>query len=76
MGSTPPSGIFKWKSQSVKKLGLAPQQGQLSEDELLQLMIQEPNLIKRPLIIVDGHLVAGFDKASKPRLAEILGTPI
>jgi arsenate reductase-like glutaredoxin family protein len=39
-------------------------------------MVEEPNLIKRPLMIVDGQIVAGFDKTSKPRLSEILGTPI
>jgi arsenate reductase-like glutaredoxin family protein len=58
----------------VKKLNLGGKQGTLSEDELLRLMIEEPNLIKRPLIIVDGQIVAGFDKAAKPRLADLLGT--
>jgi arsenate reductase-like glutaredoxin family protein len=60
----------------VKKLDLGPQQGKLSEDELLKLMVEEPNLIKRPLIIVDGQLVAGFDKVAKPKLGEILGTQL
>ncbi len=36
-------------------------------------MVQEPNLIKRPLIVVGNELVAGFDKAAKPRLSELIG---
>jgi arsenate reductase-like glutaredoxin family protein len=58
----------------VKKLGLGSQQGKLAEDELLKLMVDEPNLIKRPLIIANGQLVAGFDKVAKPKLGEILDT--
>ena len=52
---------------------LVDQQGALGEDELLRLMVQEPNLIKRPLVLVGGELVAGFDKAAKPRLSKLLG---
>ncbi|MSQ24225.1 MAG: hypothetical protein EXR58_06720 [Chloroflexi bacterium] len=75
LGDRKPSEIFNWKSVSARKMGLAAQREKLSGDEdgLLQLMVEEPNLIKRPLIVVGGELVAGFDRASKPRLTELLG---
>ncbi|MEA2641913.1 MAG: hypothetical protein QOF51_3307 [Chloroflexota bacterium] len=36
-------------------------------------MVEEPNLIKRPLFIVDGEIVPGFDKDAKARIAARLG---
>lgn len=33
----------------------------LSKEQLVQMMIKEPILIKRPLIIVDGKKICGFD---------------
>ena len=38
-------------------------QRHLSEDKLIELMVQEPRLIRRPLTIVDGHAIIGFDKS-------------
>ena len=35
----------------------------LSDDELLALMVQEPTLLRRPLAIKDGHATVGFDRA-------------
>ncbi len=45
----------------------------MSDEELIRLMVEEPNLIKRPIITLGGELVAGFDKPAKARLAELLG---
>jgi len=39
-------------------------------------MVEEPNLIRRPLFIVGGVVVPGFDKPAKARLAELLGTEL
>lgn len=33
----------------------------LSKDELIELMIKEPILIKRPLLDIDGTKICGFD---------------
>lgn len=41
---------------------------ELSDDELLALMVQEPTLIRRPLAIKDGRATIGFDKTG---LAEL-----
>jgi arsenate reductase-like glutaredoxin family protein len=48
-------------------------QGTMSDDEMIRLMVEEPNLIKRPLITLGGEVVVGFDKAAKARLAGLLG---
>jgi len=45
----------------------------MSDDQLIDLMVEEPNLIKRPLITLSGDIVVGFDKAAKARLGELLG---
>lgn len=76
LGSRKPSEIFSWRSVTARKLGLSSQQGKLAEDDLLRLMVREPGLIKRPLIVVGHELVAGFDKAAKPRLSQLLGKPL
>jgi len=35
----------------------------LSEEELLLEMAKEPKLIRRPLIIMDDQVIAGFDES-------------
>ncbi len=59
--------VVSMKSPSYKKLGLDKRA--TSEDELIALMAQEPRLIRRPLIVVNGHPVVGFDKT---KLMEVL----
>ncbi len=50
LGSRSASEIFSWRSPSFKKLGLKPEE--LDDDRLIQLMVEEPRLIRRPLIVV------------------------
>ncbi len=50
LGNRPASEIFSWRSPSFKKLGLKPED--LDNDRLIQLMVEEPRLIRRPLIVV------------------------
>jgi arsenate reductase len=59
--------VVSTKSPSYKKLGLDKRAA--SEDELIALMAQEPRLMRRPLIVVDGKPVVGFDKM---KLKEVL----
>lgn len=40
----------------------------LTDDQLLDLMIQEPTLLRRPLIIAGGDAVIGFDRKGLARL--------
>ena len=54
--------IFARRSPSLKKLGLAGKE--LSDDEMIQLMLQEPKLVRRPLLKVGGKLMVGGGSAA------------
>ena len=54
--------IFARRSPSLKKLGLADKE--LSDDEMVKLMLQEPKLVRRPLIKVGGKLMVGGGSAA------------
>ena len=58
--ATPPSEIFSWRSPSVKKLEL--DRDALSDDDLVRLMVEEPRLVRRPLLEVGGRLVVATAK--------------
>lgn len=49
--------IFARRSPSLKKMGLADRE--LSDGEMLALMLQEPRLIRRPLVRVRGQFLVG-----------------
>ena len=49
--------IFARRSPSLKQMGLAGQE--LSEDEMVSLMLKEPKLVRRPLIRVGDQVFAG-----------------
>ena len=44
----------------MKKMNL--NKNELSNDDLIRLMVQEPRLIRRPLIEVNGRIIVGNDK--------------
>ena len=48
-----PSEIFSWRSPSFKKLGLA--KSEMTASQMLDLMISEPRLIKRPIVVYKGQ---------------------
>ncbi len=54
--------IFARRSPSLKKLGLADKD--LSDDEMVNLMLQEPKLVRRPLIKVGDKLMVGAGNAA------------
>lgn len=68
LGDTNPAEVFSWRSPSARKLGLDKET--VSADELIRLMIEEPRLIRRPLIQVEGRLIVGTDKKA---MAEAFG---
>ena len=49
--------LFARRSPSLAKMGLADRE--LSEAEMLGLMLQEPRLIRRPLVRLGGRLLVG-----------------
>ena len=62
-----PSEVLSKRSTAYKTLGLAGRT--LPDDELLDLMVQEPTLLRRPLIVnPDGQSVVGFNVSDMQRL--------
>ena len=51
------SQIFARRSPSLKKMGLADQD--LSDEQMVSLMLQEPRLVRRPLVRIGGRLLVG-----------------
>jgi arsenate reductase-like glutaredoxin family protein len=52
-GDRPASEFFSWVSPSFRKLGVP--RDSLSDDQLIALMLEQPRLIRRPLIVVNGE---------------------
>jgi arsenate reductase len=55
-----PRDYINPKSPAFKSMNLKGKP--LTSDQALKLMVQEPNLIKRPLIIAGRKIMAGFDR--------------
>lgn len=55
-----PRDFLNPKSPAFKSMGLRDRK--LTAAEALVLMAEEPNLIKRPLVVAEGEIVAGFDR--------------
>ena len=49
--------IFARRSPSLKQMGLAGKE--LAEDEMVKLMLQEPKLVRRPMMRVGDQLFVG-----------------
>jgi arsenate reductase-like glutaredoxin family protein len=49
--------LFARRSPSLKQMGKADQE--LSEAEMVTLMLQEPKLVRRPLVRLGGKLLVG-----------------
>jgi Spx/MgsR family transcriptional regulator len=60
IGDRPVDDVFSWKSPSAKALGL--KQGEEPPEKLIALMLKEPRLIRRPLVVINEDVVIGFDK--------------
>ena len=54
--------LFARRSPSLKKLGLDGQD--LPESRMMELMLQEPRLIRRPLVRIGNKLVVGASMKS------------
>ena len=55
--NTPLSDVFSWRSPSFKAMGL--DQGSLTDDDLIRLMLEEPRLIRRPIVKINDKLIIG-----------------
>ncbi len=53
--------MFAWNSPSAK--AYRGRRGQLSDEELFGLMLKEPRLIRRPILVRGGEVTFGFRPA-------------
>lgn len=51
--------LFSWKSPAFKTLGRSPDA--LDGETLIRLMLQEPRLIRRPIVRIGDTLILGAD---------------
>ena len=70
IGDRPVRELFSWNSPSFKKLGL--QRDELADEQLVDMMLEEPRLIRRPLVAVGDELIAGSGKAAMSQLEQVL----
>jgi len=62
-----PAEMFNFRSPSFKKLDL--ERDQLKSEDLIKLMLKEPRLIRRPVVIIGRKVYFG---ASAETLADII----
>uniref|UniRef100_A0A7C3AQ96 Arsenate reductase n=2 Tax=Thermorudis TaxID=1649508 RepID=A0A7C3AQ96_9BACT len=55
-----PRDLLSTRSRAYQALGLAERE--VSEDELIDLMVQEPTLLRRPIVLIDNQVVIGSDR--------------
>jgi len=55
-----PRDFLNARSPAFKAMGLAGKS--LTSEQALALMAKEPNLIKRPIVVVGKEMIAGFDR--------------
>jgi arsenate reductase-like glutaredoxin family protein len=56
----PASEMFNFRSPSFKKLGL--DRDELSDNQLIDLMLKEPRLVRRPVIRIGNDVYFSADK--------------
>jgi len=57
----PASEMFNFRSPSFKQLGL--ERDKLSDNELIDLMLKEPKLVRRPVVRIDSNVYFGADRS-------------
>jgi len=57
----PASEMFNFRSPSFKQLGM--ERDKLSDNELIDLMLKEPRLVRRPVVRIDSNVYFGADKS-------------
>jgi arsenate reductase len=63
-----PRDVLSKRARAYKEL-VGDRNRDLSDDQLLDLMIEEPTLLRRPLVISGGVAVVGFDRKGLERAA-------
>ena len=52
--------VFSWNNPSFKKTGLSKQE--LTSEKLIRMILDEPRLIRRPLLKIGTELIVGNDR--------------
>ena len=60
--------MFSWRSPSAKEY--RDRRGKLSDEELIDLMMENPRLIRRPILITGDDVLFGFDAEEYVRRLE------
>lgn len=68
LGEESPRAVFNFKSTTFKKSGL--DEASLSDEDLTGMLVSEPRFFKRPLVVIDGRLLAG---TNAKKLGAVLG---
>ena len=55
-----PRDFLNPRSPAFKAMGLAGKS--LTAEQAIALMVKEPNLIKRPIVVAGKEMIAGFDR--------------
>ena len=58
--------MFSWRSPSAKQY--RDRRGELTDDELIDLMLEEPRLVRRPILIVGNKVLFGFNAAEYSKI--------
>ena len=53
--------MFNFRSPSFKQLGL--ERDKLSDEKLVNLMLEEPRLVRRPVVRIEGRVYFGADRS-------------
>ena len=61
-GDRPVSDLFSWNSPSFRKMGVRREE--LDEGRMIALMLEEPRLIRRPLVRVGDDLIVGANTSA------------
>lgn len=61
LGDKPASEMFNFRSPSFKKLGL--DKNKLDNEHLIGLMLEEPRLIRRPIVRIGSDVYFGADRS-------------
>jgi arsenate reductase-like glutaredoxin family protein len=68
LNGKPASEMFNFRSPSFKQLGL--DKDSLNNTDLIDLMLKEPRLVRRPVVRIDGNVYFSADQSV---LAKLIG---
>ena len=68
LGEGPASEMFSFQSPAFRKLGV--DRDKLTDDELIDLMLKEPRLIRRPVVRIGQRVHFGADARVLDRVVQ------